>query len=450
MFPRCRAKFARSFSKALNEPSGRRTIRREQATACRRDHVATTTANEYSGSAYAAQCGTGTAPIHRAAPALAERGKCSACGPSITLGTEPRSSGAPHRARGNRCLLKILGARAPGVPFVLSGAPAPRATAIEVKLAGSRTTQMTKPTVFVASSSEALDVVNAVQQLLQRALGESAAVTPWSKAFQLTKTPIESLERLLDRSGFAVLVFTPDDRTKSRKAERWSPRDNVVFELGLFFARLGRERCFLIQRSDLDLKLPTDLLGIEPAKFSMSPGQNLENALRPACVRIGKAISDAMAARFVDRITGTWWEQISLKKKKPALSFLTIELDDVHGSVRLDGKAYGPNGVQVASWRSKFTRLEGESIVYVRECQRSDAETTAWLPGLGEVTFDDSSDVIVQSGYGKFWESDESHPENTVIKLVKLRRTDESDALTMRKGSEGEKKDLVLKTLSSW
>jgi hypothetical protein len=328
---------------------------------------------------------------------------------------------------------------------------------------------MAVPTVFVASSSEGLDVVSLIHTLLQRALGGSADVRPWTGEFQLTRTYIESLERLLDRSDFAVLVLTPDDRTKSREAERLSPRDNVVFELGLFFGRLGRERCFLIQRSDLDLKLPTDVLGVEPAKFSLSPDQDLETALNAACARIGKAIRDAMTAlpsrprlgdaeraaqtamrRFGDRITGTWWEQIRLKGEAPALSFLAIDLDDVHGSVRLGGKAYGPDGVHRANWRSAAARLEGERIVYVRECQRLDAETTAWLPGLGEVTFQESGDLIDQ-GDGKFWESDESHPEGTVIKFVELRRTlNESDALTMRKGSESERQALVRETLGSW
>jgi len=328
---------------------------------------------------------------------------------------------------------------------------------------------MTVPKVFVASSSEGLDVVGSVHTLLRRALCGTADVRPWPEEFQLTKTYIESLERLLDTSDFAVLVLTSDDRTTSREVEKLSPRDNVVFELGLFFGRLGRERCFLIQRCDLDLKLPSDLLGIEPAKFSMSPGQDLETALNSACARIGKAILGAIIAlpsrprlgdaeraaqaamrRFGDRITGTWWERILLKGELPALSFLTIDLDDAHSSVRLGGRAYGPDGAHVANWRSAAARMEGKRIVYVRECQRLDAKTTAWLPGLGEVTFDDSSDVIDQ-GDGKFWESEESHPEDTVIKFAQLRRTtDESHVLTMRKGSEGERQALVQETLGTW
>ena len=95
--------------------------------------------------------------------------------------------------------------------------------------------------------------------------------------------------------------------------------------------------------------------------------------------------------------------------------------------------------------------MDGTRILYVRECQRLDAPTTVWRPGLGEVTFDDSIDVIDQSTDGKFWESDESHPEQTVIKLVELRRNvDESHAFIMRKGNAVERQALVRERLGSW
>jgi hypothetical protein len=37
---------------------------------------------------------------------------------------------------------------------------------------------------------------------------------------------------------FAVLVLTPDDLVRGRKIGTFGPRDNVVFELGLFMGRL--------------------------------------------------------------------------------------------------------------------------------------------------------------------------------------------------------------------
>jgi CRP/FNR family transcriptional regulator, cyclic AMP receptor protein len=151
---------------------------------------------------------------------------------------------------------------------------------------------MTVPKVFIASSSEGL--VLPVGKLLERALSGTAEVSEWPREFQLTKAYIESLEDVLDTSDFAVVVFTPDDHTLSRKTDQPSPRDNVVFELGLFFGRLRRERCFVIKQRGYRLKVPTDLLGIELAQFAKSRGQDLESALDPACARIGTAIRDAI------------------------------------------------------------------------------------------------------------------------------------------------------------
>jgi hypothetical protein len=65
---------------------------------------------------------------------------------------------------------------------------------------------------------------------------------------------------------------------------------------------------------------------------------------------------------------------------------------------------------------------------------------------LAEVSFDSSD-----RGDGKFWESDEIRPEDTLVKLIELRRNrDETDALTMRKESDRDKQALVRKRLDNW
>jgi len=64
-----------------------------------------------------------------------------------------------------------------------------------------------------------------------------AIVQLWTHdVFGPSRFPIEDLEAQLDRADFAVLVLRPDDRVESRGKEHDAPRDNVVFELGLFMA----------------------------------------------------------------------------------------------------------------------------------------------------------------------------------------------------------------------
>src|SRR5688572_13931478 len=70
---------------------------------------------------------------------------------------------------------------------------------------------------------------------------------------------------------FAAFVFARDDWTMANvnapgeAPGQASPRDNVVFEAGLFGARLGMHRTFILHASDA--KLPSDLLGLTCVRY---------------------------------------------------------------------------------------------------------------------------------------------------------------------------------------
>jgi predicted nucleotide-binding protein len=98
-----------------------------------------------------------------------------------------------------------------------------------------------KPSVFVGSSSEGVEFARAVRWHLRN----DAEITLWNDGFfRPGVTFIETLVNSLPRFDFAILVFRADDLTTSHGVETFSPRDNVIFELGLFMGRLGRSRTF--------------------------------------------------------------------------------------------------------------------------------------------------------------------------------------------------------------
>ena len=93
--------------------------------------------------------------------------------------------------------------------------------------------------IFIASSSENLHVVHALCAVLGRTRKKTFRIDPaaWDQGtFKLSATYIESLEEEMDKADFSVLVLTPNDVTRIRDEEVLTPRDNVLFELGLFMA----------------------------------------------------------------------------------------------------------------------------------------------------------------------------------------------------------------------
>lgn len=125
-------------------------------------------------------------------------------------------------------------------------------------------TGLTRPSVFVGSSSEGKKFAIAVQAALQ----PDAEVITWDQGvFAPGQTLIENLIAALSRFDFAVLILTPDDLVQYRSTEAFGPRDNVIFELGLFMGRLGRDRTFILQQSGSGLKIPTDLSGVTTGSY---------------------------------------------------------------------------------------------------------------------------------------------------------------------------------------
>jgi predicted nucleotide-binding protein len=177
-----------------------------------------------------------------------------------------------------------------------------------------------KPRIFLGSSGQQEKLLEA----LTRGLQDIADVDPWTTVFNPGLSTLDRLVELTHEVDFAAFVFAQDDWTTRGPAPdtasgEASPRDNVVYEAGLFGGALGIRRTFILHADGA--KLPTDLLGLTAVRYEPKP---TPAAMRQINEKLRKAIE---AEGRISRIEGDWW-QLSLtartEREPSAVSLLTI------------------------------------------------------------------------------------------------------------------------------
>jgi CRP/FNR family transcriptional regulator, cyclic AMP receptor protein len=135
--------------------------------------------------------------------------------------------------------------------------------------------------VFIISSAESMAVARAVQNAFAY---DPFTTTVWTDGvFKVSNYALQSLEDEVDKSDFAIAIAHADDLTDSRGKQWPAPRDNVIFELGLFMGRLGKERAILMEPRDAGVKLPSDLAGITTVPYRYVKGEDATALIAPAC-----------------------------------------------------------------------------------------------------------------------------------------------------------------------
>src|SRR5262245_10131808 len=167
---------------------------------------------------------------------------------------------------------------------------------------------MDKPRIFLGSSGKQAKLL----QAMTRGLEDVAHVEPWTTSFNPGTTTLERLLELTREVDFAVFVFARDDWTTGGPpapgpsgSGQDSPRDNVVFEAGLFGCVLGMRRTFILHASGS--KLPSDLLGLTCVRYDATTGADMKVINQ----KLRKAIENEGSAA---RIEGLWW-QLSLTER---------------------------------------------------------------------------------------------------------------------------------------
>ena len=298
-----------------------------------------------------------------------------------------------------------------------------------------------KPRIFLGSSGKQTKLVAA----LTRGLADVVDVEPWTAVFNPGVSTLERLVELTRQVDFAAFVFAHDDWTRNPSDEaatgQASPRDNVVFEAGLFGGALGMRRTFILHAKGA--KLPTDLLGMTAVRYP--------EALTPADMRVvnqklRKAIEDEGR---LSRLEGDWWQHsltLRSEREPSAISLLRISRDR-EGGLEVAGRGWQEDGTLSIRYWSVASKEHADParVFYFWNGERPRHPNAPQLEGTGEIRLED---VDRAAGY---WttrsDTDPLLRERTAGVYL---RADPSDMETLDSGEPKSRAALLALRLEEW
>lgn len=150
-----------------------------------------------------------------------------------------------------------------------------------------------KAKIFIGSSTNGLEYAHAVKAVIEEKQIDFD-VDIWLDVFgKENSTNIEVLENAIEKYKFSIFIFSPDDKINmsNSSVEKKIPRDNVIFEYGLFMGKNGRNpnTSFLVPKNWKDIRILSDIDGLNRYTYKDNP--NKESAVRTACTKIIDAIN---------------------------------------------------------------------------------------------------------------------------------------------------------------
>jgi hypothetical protein len=299
-----------------------------------------------------------------------------------------------------------------------------------------------KPRIFLGSSGQQEKLL----QALTRGLQDIADVDPWTTVFNPGVSTLERLVELTREVDFAAFVFAQDDWTAKGAAPdaasgQASPRDNVVFEAGLFGGALGIRRTFILHANGA--KLPTDLLGLTSIRYDPDT--------TPAIVRqINQKLRQAIDAEGrISRLEGDWW-QLSLTARTElepsAISLLTISRDRA-GVLEVTGRSWDADGMLSARYWSEASkeRADPACVFYYWNGERPRHPDAPQLEGTGEIKLES----VDRAGGYFTTRSDGADAFRTRTSGIYL-RADPGDIAVLNGTEAAERAALIERRLEEW
>jgi Predicted nucleotide-binding protein containing TIR-like domain len=301
---------------------------------------------------------------------------------------------------------------------------------------------MEKPRIFLGSSGQQRKLLDA----LTRGLEEVAQVEPWTTSFNPGTSTLERLLELTREVDFAAFVFARDDWTAAAAADphaagQASPRDNVVFEAGLFGGVLGMRRTFILHANGA--KLPSDLLGLTCVRYgdaaSAAEVRAMNQKLRHAIETEGR----------LARIEGCWWQlsQTERTALEPAAVSLLRIWRDRDGALELSGRSWQEDGSLCTRYATEAVkeRKDPAGIFYYWKGERPRDPNAPQLEGTGEIRLETSDRAA--GYYTTRSDSDPSvHARTSGVYL----RADPEDLAVLDGRDDQRRAELIAERLAQW
>ena len=240
---------------------------------------------------------------------------------------------------------------------------------------------MLKPRIFLGSSGQQAGLLDA----LTAGLADIADVEPWTTTFNPGTSTLQRLVDLTHEVDFAAFIFAADDWTSHGEAPgQASPRDNVVFEAGLFGGVIGMKRTFILHANGA--KLPTDLLGLTCVRYADTTPAEIEE--------INQKLRTAIEAEGrLAKIEGLWWQHsltARTEQEPSAVSLLRISRDR-RGALQLTGAAWQEDGTLSSRYRSEAVKelRDPAGIFYFWNGERPRHPDAPQLEGTAEIRLED-------------------------------------------------------------
>lgn len=244
---------------------------------------------------------------------------------------------------------------------------------------------MSKIKIFVGSSgtnySKAESIINKLKLVVD------AEFITWKNpgVFEFNKSTLHSLLKGRLLYDFAILVSTKDDIVTSKGITEDSPRDNVIFEFGLYLGSLGENRTIIIHEKGA--KILSDMAGIS------IPIIELDSNLDDIIEKVAAFINDKRRYNEFHTLPST---TLAMGYFHSFLTNTCNSLIETPDKFELNGKKFKKSKIKVIIPKELSENVGQRAFVKYKELMLNEGEIkTNKRPFPIQYAFDEKTDKLI-------------------------------------------------------